>query len=155
MVNVRLNTRQLQNRIRRIQRNLRNMRPFFVREGSRIVYNELRRVFRTEGYGTWSPLNPDYANWKRQIAPGQPILQLSGAYFRAATTPNAQGSDSVAGIDNLQIGIDTSQFPNRYPELLERGTTRMPARPVYALVRQRVGTKVATALGDYVFRRRR
>ena len=153
MLTVRVDTSGLRDRIARIRQRVRNLRPFFAMEGTRILHDEIRRVFETEGYGTWPPLSPGYAARKRSIAPGKPILQLTGAYFRAATSRSAQGSRVSATSRRLSVGIDSSRFADNYPALHEEGEGRLPARPVFELASPRAHTRIADALGGYVFRR--
>lgn len=152
-ITLQLNSNRFRRRLDRIRQVLNNLQPFFRSEGSRIVYNEIREAFDSEGYGAWPPLDIDYARRKQRLAPGKPILQFSGAYFRAATRQNALGSRRRVRRNSLEIGVDERRFRGGYPEFLEEGTSRMPARPVFGSAGPRVKSKIVDALCDYVFKR--
>lgn len=51
--------------------------------------NAEKRQFRSEGrYGSggWQPLSDDYAAWKDRVAPGKPIMELTGDLKKDLTT---------------------------------------------------------------------
>ena len=136
----------------RIRKSLREFRPFFESEGSPLIYSEIRKVFDTEGYGSWPPLSPAYARWKRIVAPGKKMLRLTDAYFQSATSSTGIGSVYRVSERHLKIGVDSSKFRERYPTKHEAGID-VPARPVFEIAAERVIPQIATAFQRYVFRR--
>lgn len=77
--------------------------------------------------GAWKELSPTYKAWKDGVAPGMPILMLSGAMAAALTSSGAPGayrewtaSDFVFGTDGIE-----------YASFHQTGTGRMPARPLF------------------------
>lgn len=150
-LNLRMNTSRLEERLRQYSKRVRNLRPFFEGEASRLFYNQVRRVFESRGFGSWSPLSADYARRKRRVRGGKGILRDTDTYFRAATTSSARGSLHRATHSSLQIGV---QYPVTYAFYHEQGTRNLPRRPVFALARERSSRPIRLALGRYLFRRR-
>ena len=155
MLNIRVNSSNLNARITRLKRSLSNLSPFFQREGSRLVFDEIRDAFDSEGYGTWAPLSPSYAARKRQERPGKGILRYDDTYFRSATSPGGVGSIHVVSNRSLRIGVRSDAFFGGYPALHEHGTARLPARPVFELVRPRLRPRIVRALTSYFGRETR
>ena len=151
MLRIRLNASTLERRLTRLERRLKNLRPFFETHGRRVIYNEIERVFETEGDGTWPPLSPGYASFKRRVRPGKGLLRFDDAYFRAATSESGEGSVFIAGQRSVTVGVDTSTFFGAYPEAHEEGRGRLPARPVFDIARENVVTPLVAALTDYLF----
>ena len=149
MIKIRVNTSRARQRIRRVQRGLRNLRPFFADEATDVVYREIEQVFDSEGYGTWPPLSPAYAARKRRERPGKSILRYNDAYFRAATTPRGQGSIHEVRGRSLRIGVRSDEFPEQYPARHEEGSGRLPARPVFELARPRLRGPIQRAFRAY------
>lgn len=93
---------------------------------------DVRRQFAEQGggpaRGSWVELSPDYAAWKAKNYPGQPILQRTGAMYRALT----DGNDPHAL--RASAGSDTFEFGTRgleYPSFHQLGTIRMVDRPPF------------------------
>ena len=90
-----------------------------------LVVTRLREVFDTEGYGTWSALDPAYAEAKAGSHPGQGILQRSGAYREAATTVGHPGNVLALTPTVLMLGVGESYIEalagDNYPERHELG----------------------------------
>ena len=128
---------------------LSDLRPFFRDEASDLVYEATRRVFQTQGHGTWAPLAPSTVNQRASRYSGRGILRRTDTYFRAATTPTAPGSYRQAGLQSLQIGVKGLN----YPIYLERGTSKMPARPVFSTAARRLQRPLLQSLNTYLFRR--
>ena len=49
------------------------------------IQKSLKRVFDTEGFGTWPKLHPFYQRWKEREYPGKTILRMEDNYYKAAT----------------------------------------------------------------------
>ena len=75
-----------------------------------LLSSRLREVFETEGYGRWSVLDPSYAESKAMRYPGRGILERTGAYREAATTPNHPGNVWVATATELMFGVSGSHL---------------------------------------------
>ena len=84
-------------------------------------------VFDTEGYGQWPALNPDYAAWKAQEFPGQPLLRLTDAYFKAATRIGSAENIVKALRAGLFYGVRGPDYAFKH----EVGEG-VPQRPVFA-----------------------
>lgn len=118
---------------------LDDLRGFYDKFASRLVAEEIARVFVTQGYGTWQPLSERYKLWKSKAYPGRTILRLRNRYFRASTMRGATGNLYWRDKRNMQWGVDLTayrlayEFP--YPIIHERGSekNKLPKRPVYAL----------------------
>ena len=83
-------------------------------------------VFDTEGQGRWPPLNPDYAAWKAEEFPGQTILRLTDAYFKAATQIGSADNIVKALRAGLFYGISGPEYAFKH----EVGEG-VPLRPVF------------------------
>jgi len=81
--------------------------------------------FRQAGLpsGGWSPLDPQYAAWKKVEAPGTDLMTRTGRLFRSLT--------SLQGPPN-NIDIMDATFGTRveYAKFHQYGTTKMPKRKV-------------------------
>ena len=152
MIRLTVNTSRAQQRVQRIQDRLRNLRPFFADEASDVVYDELREVFDSEGYGTWPPLSAGYAAKKRQLRPGKSILRFDDTYFRSATSRGGQGSLHIVTNRSLRIGVRPERFASQYPAAHEEGRGRLPARPVFELARPRLREPIRRAFQAYFAR---
>ena len=133
------------------RKRLSDLRPYFHDTGSDLVYRAIRRVFETEGHGTWPPLAQSTVDQKATDYPGQGMLRRDDTYFRAATTPHALGSHREIGPRSLEIGISGLN----YPIYLERGTSKMPPRPVFSVATSRLSRPLLRSLNTYLFRRPR
>lgn len=150
MYKIRLDTSQFKSRLKEDRKKLRDLKPFFLKEGSDIVYREIRKVFLNEGYGSWSALSPKYAAWKSRFYPGKTILRRDDTYFQAATGPNASDSFREATASRLRIGVTGPEYAIYH----EEGTQRMPARPVFELAADRLERPLLQSLEQYLFRSR-
>ena len=153
MIRLEVRANQFEAELTRVQKSLRQLRPFFAGEATLIAYDELRQVFLSQGYGSWPPLSARYASYKRRVRPGKSLLRFNDVYFRAATTRYAQGSDYQVSQRGLRVGVDPLEFRGGYPALHETGSGRLPARPVFSLAAPRVEARISEAFGGYVFRR--
>lgn len=89
-----------------------------------------QKQFATEGaYGAggWAPLSPGYAAWKGKNYPGMPILQLTGRLMESLT---GKTSDTIEEIGRQDFRLGTKA---PYAIYHQKGTGRMPARPIIKL----------------------
>ena len=89
-----------------------------------------KRQFDTEGvYGSggWRHLSPNYATWKHKYHPGKKILELSGLLKESLESENPY---TIKEIQPQQMKLGTKI---NYAIYHQRGTLRMPARPVIKL----------------------
>lgn len=102
-----------------------DLTPFWNDFAAELVSNRAREVFSTEGYGTWAPLHPAYAEAKAETHPGRGVLQRTGTYLAAATEVEHPGNVFVATPTEMLYGVDAdyfvSQFGENYPERHELG----------------------------------
>ncbi len=108
-------------------------KPF--EKASEVFYRFEKDVFETEGRSSkarqWSPLTRQYARWKEKVAPGKPILELTGALRDSMTGPD--DPNSFRDIQPQEMAIGTTLF---YAEFHQTGTPRMVARQVIALTKE-------------------
>lgn len=91
--------------------------------------NIVREQFAGRGVGSikWSALSPGYQAWKERRFPGRPLLVRTGATL-AALTGNTSRTVLRAEATSLTFG---TSLP--YPIFHQRGTRRMPRRPIFDL----------------------
>jgi len=107
-----------------------NLRKFWVDYVAPYTYDDaIDEIFETEGHGQWEELNPIYQARKAITHPNQTILRRDDVYYQAATS--GTHADSVANIDPLALTLGVT---TPYAQFHERGTSRLPARPVYELI---------------------
>lgn len=152
MININVNVSKVRSAANRLQRRIKDVRPFFEGEASDIIYGEIRKTFDTEGYGSWRPLNRAYAREKMLERPGKSILRWSDAYYRSATSRGGPGSVHIATNRTLRIGVDATRFEDQYPLKHERGDVATPKRPVFAIAGPQVREPVSRALRRYFFK---
>lgn len=111
---------------------------------------EFARIFASEGYGTWPALAPSTVKQKAKSHPFKTILRANDAYFRAVTETNAPGNVYRNAPDEMEWGVDEGYFTGRfgapYPIFHELGTSKMPARPTFALAEK--SEQFSTALEE-------
>lgn len=113
------------------------------------AWPSIRRVFReimvgqftsqgSRGGRKWANLSKGYKRWKERVAPGRPILFLTG---RMAESLISETSDSINESDSLSLSMGTRVH---YAKYHQGGTTsfsyagvsystRLPARPIINL----------------------
>ena len=110
------------------------------------------RIFASEGRGGWPQLSEAYARWKSKHYPGKGILELTGAYRRAATQVGAPHNVVEVGDDHLTYGVEG--FDPNYPLFHEapRQGSRLPARPVFELLEEdeELSRDVQEALSEHI-----
>jgi hypothetical protein len=91
------------------------------------ILADVQRQFQTEGFGRWKVLSPAYEAWKERVAPGRPMLVLTGSLRQYLTS---EQSVQVAG-DRLRAllpaelyklegrGISTAGTADRANEVFE------------------------------------
>lgn len=115
------------------------MRQFFpdvLREFSRIQED----WFSSQGRGSWEPLSPSYAAWKSIVAPGLPLLVLTGELSKA---------HFVTQQNNSSLTIKAE--PPYYWPFHQFGTSRMPARPPYVIDKE-IGSELGRVLREGIIR---
>jgi len=116
---------------------IKDLTPYWDKYASRLVAEEIARVFVTEGYGTWAPLSYQYALAKAINYPGKTILRRKDRYFKASTRKAAPGNIYDRDANKMTWGADLSWFAGAYdypyPIAHEEGRGNLPPRPVYAL----------------------
>jgi len=102
--------------------------------------------FTSEGgfSGGWKALSPAYAEWKESVAPGMPILQLSGDLMRSLT---GQSSGTVVRISPHEAELGTSIG---YAVDHQNGLEGPPARPPIEITDEHE-EEWAQIVGDYIF----
>ena len=78
-----------------------------------VVAEAADRIFASEGRGGWPQLSEAYARWKSKHYPGKGILELTGAYRKAATQVGAPHNVVEVGDDHLTYGVEG--FDPNYP----------------------------------------
>lgn len=108
-----------------LEQRFSDLTPFWNDFATGLISGRAREVFGTEGYGTWAPLHPAYAQAKAETHPGLGVLQRTGTYLAAATEVEHPGNVFVATPTEMTYGVDaeyfTSQFGENYPERHELG----------------------------------
>ncbi len=111
--------------LERFQQNFTTAEPAFeaMAEFQRSIW---QRQFDQEGAYTgtkWAALTPPYGRWKQRHFPGKPILELTGD-LRESMTQRPFGIDVITD-DQMVIGTGVP-----YASYHQRGTEKMPARPI-------------------------
>lgn len=90
------------------------------------------------GGSVWQPLSSKYEKRKAKIAPGKPILVLTGRLKRSLTIIG--GDDSIRDPQPMSLTLGTK---TPYAGYHQRGTSKMPARPPLQLTRDDYGKFVS------------
>jgi hypothetical protein len=94
-----------------------------------VFEEEMRDQFAAEGRGprsgAWAPLSEQYAEWKDQHYPGQPILRREGTLHEALTSSGSPFARRAIAGDEFDFGT----IGVEYASYMQVGTERMPARP--------------------------
>ena len=116
------------NRIDQHVSDLRSVWPDVAAEFYAIEHSAFESEGGTTSAGRWAPLSPAYAKFKAIAFPGQPILRATTSLYESMTSPDA--ADSIYRVEPLQLTIGSKREGAIYHQ---RGTRRMPARPIIAL----------------------
>lgn len=73
--------------------------------------------------GGWSPLNPQYAEWKSRNYPGRPDMVVSKKLFNSLR--NLNGPANRIGLTTAEFGTDVE-----YAKFHQYGTNKMPKRQI-------------------------
>jgi phage gpG-like protein len=95
-----------------------------------VFEDEMRSQFDAEGQGasgSWAPLSEQYAAWKEDHYPGQPILQREGTLHEALTSSGSPFARRVVSGDEFDFGT----IGVEYASVHQLGSGRMPARPLF------------------------
>lgn len=120
----------------RLGERVQNFKPFWIEYFAPAFYRDVTRQFDTEGSYTngWAPLTEPYATWKQQHYPGKTILKRTLALYRSlelyGETPGP-GGIFLADTRSLVLGTAVA-----YARYLQRGTSKMVARPFLFVTKQ-------------------
>ena len=147
--------RQTITRLGRVASSLSDGREFFQEEAIPILESESQEIFDTEGFGSWPPLDPDYAAFKLRTVGDKGILRYSDDYFLSLTESGHAGAERDIKRYELVFGYQPEFFTAKsgapYPLFHESGGERLPRRPVIAFLTQsRVVTRLGQAYTSYV-----
>lgn len=96
-----------------------------------VFEQEMQDQFASEGRGpnagAWAPLSEQYARWKEEHYPGQPILQREGTLHEALTSSGSPFAKRVISGDTFDFGTVGVEYASFH----QLGTSRMPARPEF------------------------
>lgn len=152
MYKIRVDTLGFQNTVKNAKHFLDDLTPFFEKEGSQVIYDEIREVFNTQGYGRWPRLSVDYAKWKKMWYPHQPLLRLENDYFLAATSHGKSPlSFRKVSPRRLRIGVTGPDYAIYH----EKGTDMIPSRPVFKYAAERIRLPLLSELKEYLFKARK
>lgn len=88
-----------------------------------IWFRQEKQVFAAQGIPRWPQLSPAYESWKNRVAPGRPILQLSGDLYRSLTSMTSQ---TIAEAHPRSLRLGTR---NPRSAVHQQGWNKIPARP--------------------------
>lgn len=129
-------------------RRTQTFRPFWQDVVSLLHVHEENTFAREgayEGLRKWAALSPEYARWKARVAPGAPILTLTGRLRRSLA---GQTADSIVEIDDFRLVYGTAVPYAIYHQM---GTRKMPARPMLRMSAN-LRARLMIALRNYLFR---
>ena len=132
MLNLRLTIKgetRLAQAFNRLARSIQNYRPAWpaITALYRQMMSEQFDSQGSRGGRRWVPLSPAYKRWKDIVAPGMPILVLSGK-MKASLV--GRTGDTIEQFRPSSVTLGTRI---RYAGYHQTGTRRMPARPPIVL----------------------
>jgi len=120
-------------------------------EISKDFYTGIEGHFAAGGYTPWKPLSAAYASWKERVAPGQPLMVLSGAMKASLTSSTATGAIKEVSPYRLRIGTAvTNKKGYGYPFAHQFGLGNNPVRKVIELP-QGTAAKWVSIINSYAF----
>lgn len=137
------NDKRFRNALDKAIKDVGNLR-FAMGEISRDIFKNTIKNFILAGFGKYPPLSPTYIKAKRKLAPGAPILVLSGR-LKASVTGNGS-PDSIINIGEQSLVQGTSVPYSRY---VQEGTKKMPARK-YLFIDEAQAGRFERILSNYV-----
>ena len=113
----------------RLARSIQNYRPAWpaITALYRQMMSEQFESQGARGGRRWVPLSPGYKRWKDIVAPGMPILVLTG---KMKASLIGKTSDTIEQFRPASVTLGTRI---RYAGYHQTGTRRMPARPPIVL----------------------
>ena len=127
-------------------RRVSDLRPYWG-QAAGVFFKHAQQTFDTQGFGSWRPLSPRYAAWKRQHYPSTLILERTGDLRRSLVSRSTPNSIYREAPLSLELGTTV-----RYARYHQTGTSRMPARPpliVTPELEQGIGAVIQLGLGRY------
>ena len=103
-----------------LESDLLDFRPLWGRLLRRVVIEEIKQVFASDGRARWAPRRDNLSH---------PLLRKSGRLYRSLTQVGGQDNINRQTRTRLEFGTDVP-----YADVHERGTSRIPARPVIGLL---------------------
>ena len=138
-----INDREVRQLFRRLRDELSDFRPFFDNQGRKILREEFREVFDSEGNGQWAPLAESTLAQKRRMGYPDDILVATGRLKRSYL--------ALRGIRRTKFTLSYRPPADiGYALFHESGTSRMPARPVFGSVVDDARRRFPTSLRQYV-----
>lgn len=138
------------NRIEEHISDFRNIWPAVAQEFYAIEVQQFQSQGAHGASGRWAPLSPAYAKYKAVAFPGQPILRADNLLFESMTSPDAL--DSIFRMDAQELTIGTQR---EGATAHQRGSGRMPARPIISLTeadKRRVQKAIQRGLVEFTRR---
>jgi phage gpG-like protein len=115
--------------LQRMQAKTANLEPVFNGPIANAVHEFFDRQFATEGAAggeKWAPLAAKTLRWRAQNhRTGMPILQFSRELWGSLVKRSSPLGYRIADKDSLLMGTSV-----QHAEKHQRGTARMPARPI-------------------------
>jgi len=115
--------------IQRVALGLSDLRSFWPLVTTAAI-GWIGQQFDSEGAyfsGGWTPLSPEYSDWKDANYPGKLILSREGYLRRAATSPKRTVTPTVLILEIEPYATESGQVD---PDWFQSGTENMPARPL-------------------------
>lgn len=142
MIRLTVDASQVRTRLKRASQNIRNKESFFSDVRGEFLTRRIRRIFATNGDGTWRPTQRP-----------NPILRDTYALLRSYTVPGARGNihRRVGNRHQSQLiwGSDLE-----YADIHEQGTRSIPARKVVGLVANSQGDREVGEIAERWYQRR-
>lgn len=136
-------------RINNVSKVVGNLKPAWKKIGEDFRRTE-ERVFNGQGaYGSrpsWKPLTPRYKEWKDNVYPGKPILQLSGN-LKESLTRKSPNHIEIITRNSITLGSKDPKF-----KWHQKGTdSGLPARPPITFTKYQ-GDKWAKIIKDEILK---
>ena len=93
-------------------------------------FDSQKKIFKTEGQylnGQWKALSPDYAEWKQENYPNQPILQMTGALYNAMTSDGGNTTTTI-GRKDMKIEVSDIVYLRTHDRGRKQGKGEIPQR---------------------------
>lgn len=130
----------------KVAKGLGDHRDFLKEEVVPELKKEFRRVFSSDGFGRWRPLDRDTITQK--LEDGYSTTPLVRTNYYKRVTERLQGMTIRRNV----LEIDS---PVPYAKYHEYGTRRIPARPVFSAVAQQIRPRLPRLYEIYARRKLR